>query len=54
MFPRLGVFVSRWWPAVLVAWALAVVAVRSGAPRWDDVTRDGDFAYLPAAMTSSW
>ncbi len=53
MFSRLGGFISRWWPAVLAAWVLALVGVRWVAPRWDEVTRDGDFAYLPEEMTSS-
>ncbi len=53
MFSRLGGFISRWWPAVLAAWVLALVGVRWVAPRWDEVTRDGDFAYLPEKMTSS-
>lgn len=38
---------------VLALWVCAVVAVRVGTPRWDDVTHDGDFAYLPREMPSS-
>ncbi len=53
MFSRLGLMVSRWWLLVLALWVSAMVAVRVGAPRWDDVTRDGDFAYLPSEMPSS-
>ncbi len=53
MFSRLGFIVSRWWLIVLALWASAVVAVLVGAPRWDDVTHDGDFAYLPSEMPSS-
>jgi RND superfamily putative drug exporter len=53
MFSRLGFIVSRWWLLVLAFWVSAVVAVRVGAPRWDDVTHDGDFAYLPREMPSS-
>ena len=53
MFSRLGFIVSRWWLIVLAFWVSAVVAVLMGAPRWDDVTHDGDFAYLPSAMPSS-
>ena len=53
MFSRLGIFVSRWWLIVLAFWVSAVVAVVVGAPRWDDVTHDGDFAYLPREMPSS-
>jgi len=47
MFHHLGRIVSRHWIWVLVFWALVLVGIRSIAPRWDDVTRDGDFAYLP-------
>ena len=53
MFSRLGIMVSRWWLIVLAFWASVVAAVVVGAPRWDDVTHDGDFAYLPSEMSSS-
>jgi uncharacterized membrane protein YdfJ with MMPL/SSD domain len=53
MFSRLGFIVSRWWLIVLAFWVSAVVAVVVGAPRWEDVTHDGDFAYLPSEMPSS-
>jgi len=52
MFNRLGAFVSRHWLLVLLGWAALVALCTGFAPRWDDVTKDGDFAYLPAAMTS--
>lgn len=52
MFQRLGAVVSRHWLAVLVVWAAVAVGVDLLAPRWDDVTQDGDFAYLPDEMTS--
>lgn len=52
MFDRLGTFVARHWLGVLLGWATAAALCAQFAPRWDDVTRDGDFAYLPAAMTS--
>lgn len=52
MFHRLGSFVSRYYLWVLLGWLLAGLAVALFAPAWDDVTRDGDFAYLPEQMTS--
>jgi len=52
MFHHLGALVSRFWLPVIVGWLLLVVALRMAAPRWDDVTHDGDFAYLPDDMPS--
>ena len=49
---RLGKLVTRHWIVVLLGWLALVVVVHHFAPRWDDVTRDGDFAYLPDRMTS--
>ena len=62
MFERLGKFVARHWLPVIVAWLVVLLLLRpptflrdglssvgveySGAPRWQDVTFDGDFAYL--------
>ena len=37
---------------VILAWLVLAVALRMVAPRWDDVTHDGDFEHLPAEMTS--
>jgi RND superfamily putative drug exporter len=52
MFARLGDFVTRHWLLVIVV-SIAIVAVlRFCAPRWDDITHDGDFAYLPSTMPS--
>lgn len=52
MYERLANFVSRWWLPVILLWIGIAVAVRAAAPRWDDVTRDGDLAYLPAETKS--
>lgn len=52
MFHRLGNFVSRHWLAMLLVWLGLVAGLPWISPRWDDVTLDGDFAYLPARMTS--
>ncbi|MFV1966673.1 MAG: MMPL family transporter [Pirellulaceae bacterium] len=52
MFVRLGDSVARYWLAVVLCWIGLVVAVRVVAPRWDDVTNDGDLAYLPQDMPS--
>jgi RND superfamily putative drug exporter len=37
---------------VLVAWVIIPLVLWLVAPRWDDITKDGDFAYLPPVMTS--
>ena len=42
---------ARPW-RVILAWVLLVLFVRLAAPRWDDVTNDGDLSYLPATMPS--
>ena len=52
MFSRLGTFVSRHWLMVIVGWVLVVALLRCVSPAWDDVTRDGDLAYLPEGMPS--
>lgn len=44
--------VTRYWSAWLLGWLLLVVALKNVAPRWDQVTQDGDTAYLPANSTS--
>ena len=52
MFQRLGELVSRHWLLTIVLWVVVVVAVRRNTPRWDNVTHDGDLAYMPADMPS--
>jgi len=52
MFLRLGKFVTRHWLAVILGWVLLVALLRWAAPAWDDVTRDGDLAFLPPQMPS--
>ncbi len=53
MFARLGHVISKYWLLVIVTWILVVVLVGWIAPPWDQVTRDGDFAYLPPEMPSA-
>lgn len=52
MFVPLGKFVTRHWLAVIVGWVLIVAVLAAVAPNWDDVTRDGDLAFLPPQMPS--
>jgi len=52
MFDRLGSVVSRHWPIVVIAWLVLAVALHRVAPRWNDITHDGDLAYLPDSLPS--
>ncbi len=52
MFAKFARFISRYWIAVLITWVLIPIGLKLIAPKWDDITHDGDFAYLPAVMTS--
>lgn len=52
MFSRLGNFIAKHWILVILAWLVVAVALRFVAPRWDDVTHDGDFEHLPAEVIS--
>jgi hypothetical protein len=48
MYSHLARLVTRNWPWTIAAWLIAVGVVRFVAPAWDDVTLDGDLAFLPA------
>ena len=52
MFQLLGKFVSRYWLLTILFWIAIVVIARAYAPKWDDVTHDGDLAYMPTTMPS--
>jgi putative drug exporter of the RND superfamily len=52
MYQRLANFIARWWLPVVLLWFGVAALTRLAAPRWDDVTRDGDLAYLPAEAQS--
>ena len=52
MFPWLGKIVSRHWLLIICAWGVALVLLHRSAPVWDEITQDGDFAYLPPEMPS--
>lgn len=52
MFDLYGKLITRWWWAVILFWVVLTLGIRAVAPRWDDITYDGDLAYLPATMPS--
>lgn len=52
LYERFGRLISRYWPLAILLWLAAGAAIHYLAPRWDDVTRDGDLAYLPEEMAS--
>jgi len=52
MYERLGRLISRRWGLTILAWAALWAGLHWLAPRWNDVTRDGDLAYLPEQMIS--
>lgn len=52
MFRYASYLITRYWPLVFVGWGAVFVILRLAAPYWDDVARDGDFAYLPGTVAS--
>ncbi len=46
MFSPLGTVVAHHSRSVLLAWVALAVGLHLVAPRWEDVTHDGDLAYL--------
>ena len=52
MFAALGRFVATRWGWLLPAWALLTVGVLAVRPAWEDVTADGEFAFLPDDVPS--
>ena len=52
MLGRLVRLVSRHWLVTILLWVALAAGLRWLAPRWDQVTHDGDLAYLPASMPS--
>ena len=52
MFARLGHVISKHWLLVIVTWIVILFVANRLAPDWDQVTHDGDFAYLPPEMPS--
>ncbi|MBI3839497.1 MAG: MMPL family transporter, partial [Planctomycetia bacterium] len=53
MFGWLGAFISRHWGPIVLAWVTLAFALHALAPRWDQVTHDGDLAYLPENLPST-
>lgn len=62
MYEKLGSLVARRWVAVILIWIAGAALIApmfqrkvlhfTFTPTWDEVTKDGDLAYLPARMTS--
>lgn len=52
MYSRLSQFVSQHWLLFIFGWLVVVGSVQWAAPRWDDVTYDGDLAFLPPDLPS--
>jgi RND superfamily putative drug exporter len=52
MYRFLGNSIIRLWPAILLGWVIALVALKLSAPNWQDVIEEGEFAFLPDEMPS--
>lgn len=52
MFAKLGDFIVRAWPAILIAWITGVVSVSLMAPQLESVASTEEFAFLPKASHS--
>ena len=52
MFAALGRFVSTRWGLLLAAWVALTAGVLAVRPAWEDVTADGEFAFLPEDVPS--
>jgi len=52
LFQKLGKFVVRYPIAILCFWTVLALAAAILPPHWDDVTLDGDLAFLPAGLPS--
>lgn len=52
LFQKLGKFVVRYPIAILCFWTVFAVAAALLPPHWNDVTLDGDLAFLPAGLPS--
>ncbi|PQO44085.1 MMPL family transporter [Blastopirellula marina] len=49
IFERLGQLIARRWILIIVIWITVAVCAVLAPPHWDDVTLDGDLAYLPSS-----
>ena len=52
MFAKLGDFIVRAWPAILIVWVAAVVCVALASPSLESVAQTQEFAFLPADSSS--
>lgn len=52
MYDRFATLIARHWLFVILGWAAIVFGANHFAPVWDEVTHDGDLAYMPDRMTS--